>query len=1286
MTKVSSKNNYLFLVALVITVVCFGCIGIVFNTTVAYADPGETTIKIAHLSDTHIFIEEYCNRDSTRYTRAFNSDAKLMEESTAAIQASLDAIFEEKVDYLIVSGDLTSNAEYYGHVKMAEMLADLTTRMRAVEGHENFQVFVTTGNHDLYNSGASSFMPTQAELDACPTEAAKLELLTNYKSAVRNTSLQDFANLYFTTPSSESYNYFYESDYWYDDAANPLETKVPSQAVIDEFEEGTDAYELLAPYARTGGLSYIARTEALTIVMFDTSLRTYEGAGALDGWEHKTGGMVTDNMLKWAIEGTAIDRLQGRPVIVVTHQNILPHFEVEDEILKDFTLFNWEKVAYTLADAGIRYGFSGHMHSFDIASYITQNGNVFYDFETGSPISYASGGRILELTTAWNGTVYTENIYSTVINNDVPLSYSIPKYNSLTGLIEQEEYTINNLLDYLDEHQTDMIPRLLDGYLDEAFIMGTLKGMLEGIRGTMGLGDTLYNLAIKFVDDLATLNLDKPVFSNGYDAGSTYTFDGVADANYHLFELLKDLVNWFVLQDITFGLSDAPYTLSDAAADIYKAHISGIDTATLNPNLQNLVTKCNSGELVDFLITTLTDFLFPQLEIITNATIRANINDPALAAGTGFDIATEIVALKTKLLGIIIANLMSEENIMGLLSSLTTQATTLLSNVLVTNALNSLGLMDTIDKYLGTVLGYLTKLDNTGSITAFVENEVMSKYVTDALKVNLGRYVGLIITGWAIDDTDDGTYADPDSERAWNVVHEQNFHVKYSADVYGGNTYRIDTAVEGSGSLAVTSTIANGLLPSMLSVNFGTDVTTEKEFKWYTKIQTDIYNPNTVPASYIKYWTGSDIANATMVTAESTNVARDIPLIDLGITYLTKAIHTFNMHTVSLSGLLASSTYYYQVGSDAYGWTDTYSFTTGAADGSFTILAITDIQGSVEQNYIDSYAALQIALNTVVDPAFIISAGDNVDKGSSTYQWKWLLDGQRDIWANNTFVTVAGNHEETDSSIEKFLALPSNSINRDSGHYYSYNYSNTHFVILNTNDLASDNALSATQTQWLITDLAEDKANPDTKWTIVVLHKGLYTAGSHAFDNDVIALRAQLSSIFVEGGVDLVLQGHDHTYSVSKYIGADSKPVSVTYDDRGAAITPDGIPYINLGTIGDKFYNYIYSEEVYLMDRKVKDYKNSPLAKYFVNGKLEISESPVFMKLTVDENNISMTTYAIIDGVAVVIDNIIISDAPVYNKLSAGAIAGIAVGSAVGAGGIGFAIFWFAVRKKKIVA
>lgn len=70
---------------------------------------------------------------------------------------------------------------------------------------------------------------------------------------------------------------------------------------------------------------------------------------------------------------------------------------MEDEILKDFTIYNWENTAKRLLDMGARYVFTGHMHVCDAMTYTDVEGRTLYDFQTGSCVSYYSPRRYTTL-------------------------------------------------------------------------------------------------------------------------------------------------------------------------------------------------------------------------------------------------------------------------------------------------------------------------------------------------------------------------------------------------------------------------------------------------------------------------------------------------------------------------------------------------------------------------------------------------------------------------------------------------------------------------------------------------------------------------------------------------------------------------------------------------------------------------------------------------------------------------------------------------------------------------
>ena len=135
-----------------------------------------------------------------------------------------------------------------------------------------------------------------------------------------------------------------------------------------------------------------------------------------------------------------------------------------------------------------------------------------------------------------------------------------------------------------------------------------------------------------------------------------------------------------------------------------------------------------------------------------------------------------------------------------------------------------------------------------------------------------------------------------------------------------------------------------------------------------------------------------------------------------------------------------------------------------------------------------------------------------------------------------------------------------------------------HFTVLNTNNLDQyTEALSGEQTLWLENDLK----STDKKYKVVIMHKSLYSAGSHIDDGDVKALRKQLTPIFADNGVCLVLSGHDHTYSESYYIDRNGNAMDVSADATTELGTVEGgVLYVSMGTFGDKFYNYRSDEDI----------------------------------------------------------------------------------------------------------
>lgn len=211
-------------------------------------------------------------------------------------------------------------------------------------------------------------------------------------------------------------------------------------------------------------------------------------------------------------------------------------------------------------------------------------------------------------------------------------------------------------------------------------------------------------------------------------------------------------------------------------------------------------------------------------------------------------------------------------------------------------------------------------------------------------------------------------------------------------------------------------------------------------------------------------------------------------------------------------------------------------------------------------------------------PDFMIHTGDIVEYSQYETYWKDMLNTNKKYLMQMPVMAISGNHETTyragSNEIFKHFnnKIPAQaSTNR--GYYYSFEYGNTRFIMLNTNNTDSG-GLEREQYNWLVNELKNNKK----KWTIVSMHNPMYSVGKYGADpgkNSIsIALRSQLTSLFAEYKVDLVLQGHDHAYSKTYPIGMDGgADVSPTYKiENGVEYTvnPNGTIYSMHGPAGNQ--------------------------------------------------------------------------------------------------------------------
>lgn len=237
-------------------------------------------------------------------------------------------------------------------------------------------------------------------------------------------------------------------------------------------------------------------------------------------------------------------------------------------------------------------------------------------------------------------------------------------------------------------------------------------------------------------------------------------------------------------------------------------------------------------------------------------------------------------------------------------------------------------------------------------------------------------------------------------------------------------------------------------------------------------------------------------------------------------------------HSVRFDGLKPDTRYAYRVqGADGC-WSEWFQTRTAPKSGRIRFIYLGDAQNGVLSLW---SRTIRAAFQAAPDARFILHAGDLVNRGSRDVEWAdWFRAGSF-IHAMVPAVPVAGNHEydmadPADAARHRILShlwrpqfrLPVEPALPAAVHEtaYAIRYSaDVHLFVLDSNqpDMAP-------QAQWLDAQL---KASP-ARWKVVTMHHPVFSSGG---ERDNRALRAVLLPVLTGNSVDLVLQGHDHTYA-----------------------------------------------------------------------------------------------------------------------------------------------------------
>ncbi len=209
-------------------------------------------------------------------------------------------------------------------------------------------------------------------------------------------------------------------------------------------------------------------------------------------------------------------------------------------------------------------------------------------------------------------------------------------------------------------------------------------------------------------------------------------------------------------------------------------------------------------------------------------------------------------------------------------------------------------------------------------------------------------------------------------------------------------------------------------------------------------------------------------------------------------------------------------------------WSEWFQFVTASDKPEpFSFIYLGDAQNNILELW---SRVIRQAQNDLPRARFIVHAGDLVNTGDLDQEWGEWFEGAE--WVNGMVpsVPMPGNHEYALQRPPRALtpywnaqfALPQDGPEGLKGTVYSLDYQGVRVISLNSN-YANGVDLDV-QAQWLEGML---KNNPN-RWTFVAFHHPVFSS-TPGRDNKPV--RDKWLPLLEQYGVDMVLQGHDHTYS-----------------------------------------------------------------------------------------------------------------------------------------------------------
>ncbi|ORY64532.1 Metallo-dependent phosphatase [Neocallimastix californiae] len=213
-------------------------------------------------------------------------------------------------------------------------------------------------------------------------------------------------------------------------------------------------------------------------------------------------------------------------------------------------------------------------------------------------------------------------------------------------------------------------------------------------------------------------------------------------------------------------------------------------------------------------------------------------------------------------------------------------------------------------------------------------------------------------------------------------------------------------------------------------------------------------------------------------------------------------------------------------------------------------------------------------------PSLILSAGDQADTMGDDITQEQQYSGLLlpELIKTIPFAPTLGNHEVFSESFRRHFNVPHPYIPKKyddldyvPAYNYYFKYNNVLVVVLESNHNSCHDCE-------IVMAKAVDKY-PNTDWRIALFHHDIYGNGATHSQGDAKKLRPCLTGLFDIYKFDLVINGHDHVYTTTKFINYNnSNKKSYTLSEIKEGVTnknPKGTFFITANcSSGSKFLDF----------------------------------------------------------------------------------------------------------------